>query len=217
MTKPGLDIAQIRSDYQLAALNETETGDDPLLFFKKWFQEAQEAEITEVNAMTLATTDESGMPHARIVLLKGMDPDSFLFFSNYQSNKGKQVAAQNQAALLFFWKELERQVRIEGKVEKLAPVDSDTYFNSRPRNSRISAIASPQSQIIPNRQFIEEQVNNLRERYEAAAIQRPEYWGGYKLVPDYLEFWQGRSNRLHDRIVFEKNKESGWKKYRLAP
>lgn len=217
MTKTGLDIAQIRSDYQMAALNENETGDDPLLFFRKWFQEAQYAGITEVNAMTLATADGSGIPHARIVLLKGMDPDSFLFFSNYQSNKAKQIAAQNQAALLFFWKELERQVRIEGKIEKLSPEDSDTYFNSRPINSRISAAASPQSQVIHNREFLEEEVSRLKKKYETEAIRRPEHWGGYKLVPDSLEFWQGRSNRLHDRIVFEKHKESGWKKYRLAP
>lgn len=216
MTKPGLNIAQIRSDYQMAALNETETGDDPLLFFKKWFEEAQQAEITEVNVMSLATTDESGMPHVRIVLLKGMDQGSFLFFSNYQSSKGKQIADQDQVALLFFWKEMERQVRIEGKAEKLSPEDSDRYFNSRPRDSRISAMASPQSQIIEDRRFLEERVNKLQEKYKSGEIPRPDQWGGYRVVPHYMEFWQGRSNRLHDRIVFEKTEEN-WKKYRLAP
>jgi len=217
MTKTGLELAKIRSDYQKAALDETETGPDPVIFFQKWLQQAQEAEITEVNAMTLATVDASGMPHARIVLLKGLEREAFIFFTNYESNKGKQLLRQNKAALLFFWKELERQVRIEGRVEKLPAEASDDYFHSRPRGSQISAAASPQSQIIESRAALEQKVTRLTETYAAGDIPRPDHWGGYKLVPHFIEFWQGRSNRLHDRIAFEKQIDQNWKKYRLAP
>jgi len=187
-------IADIRKDYRLAALDESVAGQEPLSFFRHWFDEAEKAQIDEVNAMTLATVDEHGYPHARIVLLKGLD-EGFVFFTNYDSAKGRQLATRPSVAVVFFWKELERQVRIEGVVEKTAITESDAYFNSRPTGSRIGAWASPQSAPIP----------------------RPEHWGGYRILPQRIEFWQGRSNRLHDRIVFEKEGQSSWSKYRLAP
>lgn len=212
-----IDLARIRSDYQLATLSETEVGDDPLLFFKKWLLQAQDAQITEVNAMTLATVDDAGMPHARIVLLKGLEDDGFVFFTNYNSNKGKQIMKHNKVSLLFFWKELERQVRIEGKIEMVSAESSDRYFYSRPKLSQIGAAASPQSQIIDSRTVLEKKIETLQETYKDKEIPRPSHWGGYIVRPYFMEFWQGRRSRLHDRIAFEKKVDQGWKIYRLAP
>jgi pyridoxamine 5'-phosphate oxidase len=228
MTNLSEHISKIRADYQLATLNENEVGDDPLLFFRKWFSQAEESGITEVNAMTLATANVWGLPSARIVLLKGLDEDGFIFFTNYESEKGRQIADEQSVALLFFWKELERQVRIEGIAQKIPAKDSDEYFNSRPRGSRISAIASPQSQVIDSREELEEKVKELEQQYGEGNIPRPGHWGGYKVIPEKVEFWQGRHNRLHDRIVFFREPEtdngddtlpgySAWEKFRIAP
>lgn len=213
----GVNIAAIRKDYQLAALDEQTVGDDPLSFFGKWLAEAEAAQISEVNAMTLATVDAHNKPHARIVLLKGLDENGFIFFTNYQSAKGLQLAAQPFASMVFFWKELERQVRIEGNMEKLSDKENDTYFHSRPEGSRIGAWASPQSHVIANRSILDENYAAFTQKFVGGAIPRPAHWGGYKLIPNHFEFWQGRSNRLHDRITFSLQDPNTWIKQRLAP
>jgi len=209
-------IAQIRQDYRMASLSEDQAGDDPVSFFEQWFKEAEAASVQEVNAMTLATVGHMGRPHARIVLLKGIEPGGFVFYTNYDSAKGQQIAANHHAALVFFWREIERQVRIEGILEKVTPGESDEYFSQRPRGSQIGAIASPQSRHISDRTVLEHNVADLEKKFENKQVRRPEHWGGYRLKPDLIEFWQGRSSRLHDRVVFEK-KQQGWEKYRLAP
>ncbi len=216
MPSQDLNIAAIRTDYTLAALDEAGTGNDPLYFFEKWFKEAETAQISEVNAMTLATVDGQHKPHARIVLLKGVDDNGFIFFTNYNSAKGRDIAANANAALLFFWKELERQVRIEGIIEKVPEADSDQYFNSRPVGSRLGAWASPQSKVIADRNILNENYAIYEQKYMNSSIPRPPYWGGYRLVANSIEFWQGRSNRMHDRILFTKGK-GGWSQQRLAP
>lgn len=211
-------IAAIREDYQRASLDAQDAGNDPLAFFGKWFAEAEAAAVTEVNAMTLATADAEGRPHARIVLLKGLDNAGLTFFTNYDSAKGHQLAAQPYAAAVFFWKELERQVRIEGMVERVSGDESDAYFHSRPAGSRIGAWASPQSRKITGREVLEASQAAFNDRFTGGDIPRPEHWGGYRLTPRLIEFWQGRSSRLHDRIVFERTASgAGWQRYRLAP
>ena len=210
-------IANIRSDYSLAALNETIAGDDPILFFTRWFTEAQASAITEVNAMALATVDAEGKPHARIVLLKGIEDGGFTFFTNYSSAKGSQIAQHAHVALVFFWKELERQVRIEGRASKLATEESDAYFNSRPTGSRLGAWASPQSSIIPGREVLDKYYAEYEQKFAGKEITRPAHWGGYHIMPETIEFWQGRSNRMHDRILFTRETHGGWGKCRLAP
>lgn len=207
------NIAAIRQDYSLSSLNEQETGDDPVLFFAKWFKEAEHAACAEVNAMTLATVDEQSRPHARIVLLKGLENGHFVFYTNYKSNKGMELAANNNAAILFFWPELQRQVRVEGLITKVSPELSDEYFYSRPVSSQIGAMASAQSSKIASRALLEQKVEELSR---AGSVSRPEHWGGYALTPASIEFWQGRSSRLHDRILFEKDGLL-WQKSRLAP
>lgn len=210
------NIAHIRQDYMLASLDEATAGNDPLAFFRRWFDEAIRAELSEVNAMTLATADANGLPHARIVLLKGLDNAGFSFFTNYDSAKAKDMDACHHAALVFFWKELERQVRIEGTVEKTDTAESDAYFHSRPAGSRIGAWASPQSQVIPDRSVIDDNITRYSQQFSDGDIPRPGHWGGYRVIPQLIEFWQGRSSRLHDRIVFKRT-NAGWEKYRLAP
>lgn len=210
-------IAAIRTDYRLAALDESMVGDDPLLFFSKWFEEAEVAGVEEVNAMTVATVDASGRPHARIVLLKGLDEQGFTFFTNYKSEKGQQLSQNAHIAVVFFWRELERQVRIEGTVSLLSDAENDIYFNSRPEGSKIGAWASPQSREIPGREALEALVDRYTNAFKGQEISRPENWGGYCINPDYIEFWQGRSSRLHDRIIFEKGVENNWRRYRVAP
>lgn len=216
MSLSGQHIANIRKDYQLAALDDATTGDDPLAFFAKWFAEAEAAEVPEVNAMTLATADAEGRPHARIVLLKGLEEDGFVFYTNYNSSKGTEIATNNQVALVFFWQELERQVRIEGTAEKVSDEKSDIYFNSRPEGSRIGAWASPQSKIISDRSVLEENVQTYTNKFQGESIPRPAHWGGYSIKPNKIEFWQGRSSRLHDRITFTLH-DNHWAKRRLAP
>lgn len=210
-------IADIRTDYKRASLDEQEVGSDPVPFFSKWFAEAELAAVNEVNAMTLATVDEQSRPHARIVLLKGVSNEGFTFFTNYQSTKGKNIAVNPHAALVFFWPELERQVRIEGTIDKVSAVESDEYYHIRPRGSRLGAWASPQSSVIAERSVLEQNEKELADRYEGKEIPRPEHWGGYRLHPVRIEFWQGRPSRLHDRICFEKDSSGNWSKFRLAP
>ena len=200
----------------MAALDEQTAGDDPLAFFHKWFAEAQHAKITEVNAMTLATVNAAGQPHARIVLLKGVEDGGFVFFTNYSSTKGHDLEVNPHASLLFFWKELERQVRIEGHVVKIDEADSDAYFHSRPAGSRLGAWSSPQSQPITDRSVLDANYLKYEREFAGAPIPRPPHWGGYRVIPSIIEFWQGRSSRMHDRILFS-NAGGNWTKERLAP
>lgn len=210
-------IADIRTSYTLSSLDIEDTGNDPIVFFQKWFQEAVLSEVFEVNAMTLATATKDGIPDARTVLLKGIASDSFLFYTNYESRKGKELEENPKACLVFFWSELERQIRIEGNVSKVSKEESNEYFHSRPRESQIGAAASPQSQKIPDRKFLEERFEKLSKEFEGKEVILPNNWGGYAVHPIRIEFWQGRSSRLHDRIVFEKKADSSWEKFRVAP
>lgn len=209
-------LQNLRQDYKSASLDESDVDPDPIVQFQNWFKHAVDAQIYEPNVMTLATADKAGRPDARIVLLKGVDKDGFRFFTNYLSAKGKELKRNPYAALVFFWPDLERQVRIEGTVEKLDKETSEAYFNTRPIASQIGAVVSPQSQIIPNRAFLEEKVEELKAKSTEKGIVKPAHWGGYIVKPTRIEFWQGRRSRLHDRINFELVKGS-WTKTRLAP
>ena len=208
-------IAQLRKNYTFGQLSETEVPRDPMPLFQLWFDQAVQAQCPEPNSMTLATADQAGNPSARIVLLKGADQNGFTFFTNYQSQKGRELAMRPQAALLFHWHELERQIRIKGTVERVSPAESDEYFHSRPAASRIGAWASPQSSAIPNREFLEEAETRFQAEF-GETPPRPDHWGGYRLWPTEIEFWQGRPSRLHDRIHY-KLEGSSWKIERLAP
>lgn len=210
-------IADIRRDYSLKTLNEDEVADSPFLQFADWWQQAIESEIDEVNAMTLATASLEAVPSARIVLLKGYDENGFVFYTNYESAKGRELAENPKASLLFFWKELERQIRITGIVEKVSAAESDDYFLSRPTGSQIGAWASPQSHVIENRSWLEKNVKMLEEKFSSEAVTRPSHWGGYRVKPVIIEFWQGRSSRLHDRLQYSLQENGTWKIERLAP
>jgi len=209
-------LENLRQDYRAAQLNDNDINKSPIKQFDKWFSEAITAEIFEPNAMTLATADKSGKPNARIVLLKGFDENGFSFYTNYLSTKGKEIKKNPQACLVFFWGELERQVRIEGKIEKLSKEASEKYFHSRPVGSQIGAIVSPQSQIITDRKVLEIKVDELTAKYEGKTIPKPAHWGGYILKPTAIEFWQGRTSRLHDRIKYDLI-NGRWQTNRLAP
>ena len=215
MASTAPDLAQLRRDYELKTLDETHVDRDPLKQFGVWMVEAIHAQVPEPTAMTLATADASGKPSSRIVLLKGVDPRGFVFFTNYESRKGRDLAANPQAALTFLWKELERQVRIEGRVEKVSAEESAAYYATRPLGARIGAWASPQSDPIESRQWLEARWAMLSEEY-GETPQCPPHWGGYRVMPDSLEFWQGRRSRLHDRIVYTRE-GNAWKLARLAP
>ncbi|MBP3944044.1 pyridoxamine 5'-phosphate oxidase [Sphingobacteriaceae bacterium WQ 2009] len=211
------DIAAIRADYSLGKLSEDSMLSNPIEQFQNWFNEALNAEVLEVNAFVLATVSPEGMPSSRILLLKDIQPDGFSFFTNYSSRKGKEIEENPKVSALFFWPELQRQVRIQGFVERLPAADSDAYFQSRPKGSRIGALASPQSQEIINRTVLEHAVEQLTAQYQDEEhIPRPAHWGGYIIHPLSIEFWQGRSSRLHDRIVYKKVADS-WKIVRIAP
>ncbi len=207
-------IRDIRKEYISGQLTETKISNNPIEQFQLWLSEAIEVDSIEPTAMTLATADKNGKPSARIVLLKDITDKGLTFYTNYNSRKGKELKENQNAALLFFWSRLERQIRIEGKVEKLSAEISDQYFNSRPLESRISAVISPQSEKISGREVLTGQAEKLRENIKD--IKRPDYWGGYILIPDLFEFWQGREGRLHDRISYERN-NSEWQIFRLAP
>ncbi|MBC7866847.1 MAG: pyridoxamine 5'-phosphate oxidase [Gloeobacteraceae cyanobacterium ES-bin-316] len=210
------NIAAIRKDYMLQTLNETAAEQDAFKQFGKWWQDAVNSSIDEVNAFTLATSTLEGKPSARIVLLKGYDENGFVFFTNYASNKGNELARNPQACMVFFWKELERQIKIEGSVEKVSSEESDDYFASRPEGSRIGAWASPQSAVIENREVIEQNALKYQQQFTGQAIPRPKHWGGFRIKPTLIEFWQGRPSRLHDRLQFTLL-EGAWKIERLAP
>ena len=211
-----MDIANIRKDYTLRSLGLEEVEDSPIDQFTLWLEQAIKAEVNEPNAMNLATINLQNRPSARIVLLKGLD-HGLVFFTNYESNKGRELQKCPFAALTFFWPELERQVRIEGNVEKIAEGDSDRYFLSRPVNSQIGAWTSPQSQVIPNRSYLESREKEMTLKFQSESLVRPSNWGGFRLNPFYFEFWQGRASRLHDRIVYEKGNSEDWTKKILAP
>ncbi|MEO6330817.1 MAG: pyridoxamine 5'-phosphate oxidase [Ginsengibacter sp.] len=209
-------IAELRKDYIQQELSEKEVSPDPLIQFEKWWNEAIKSEGDEINAMTLATSNSNGKPSARIVLLKGFGEEGFIFFTNYKSKKGEELQQNPFAALVFFWKELERQVRIEGSVQKISEADSDEYFFMRPESSRLGAWGSPQSTVIKDREFLQKNIEHYRNVFNNATIPRPEYWGGYIIKPSAIEFWQGRPGRLHDRIQYTAA-DSGWQINRLAP
>jgi len=210
-------IADIRRNYSKKALLESEADADPIVQFGKWWEEALKAEIVEPNAMTVATSSTDGLPSARIVLLKGFSEKGFVFYTNYSSYKGQQLAENPKACLVFFWKELERQVRITGLVTKTDAKDSDHYFHSRPKESQVGAASSPQSEVIPNREWLDSRFKSLQAESEKGEIPRPKHWGGYIVRPVVIEFWQGGASRLHDRLQYTLLETGLWKIERLAP
>jgi pyridoxamine 5'-phosphate oxidase len=210
-------LDDLRKEYQANGLSEADADPDPIAQFGAWFEAAVAAGIREPNAMTLATATPEGRPSARMVLLKGYGADGFEFYTNYASRKGDELAANPWAALVFFWVDLERQVRIEGRVAHVSPEQSDAYFHSRPVGSQRSAAASEQSAVIPDRAALELRVAELAARYGDGPVPRPEHWGGYRLAPQVIEFWQGRPSRLHDRLRYRQDASSAWAPERLAP
>lgn len=208
-------LPDLRKDYTLAGLHESDLDPDPFAQFKRWFAEAQTAKGHEPNAMTLATATPDGRPSARTVLLKGLD-HGFIFYSNYESAKGSDLAANPVAELLFFWPELERQVRVHGDVERLPRELSAAYFHSRPRGNQIGASVSPQSSVIVSRESLEEQFAQFEAEHDGREIPLPDHWGGYRVVPAWIEFWQGRKSRLHDRLRYLRT-DADWRVHRLAP
>ena len=210
-------IFNIRKVYQLQSLLEKDLNENPIVQFENWWQQAVESKIEEPNAMALATCDASGKPSARIVLLKEIKDNGFVFFTNYQSRKGKEIEENPFVSLLFFWKELERQVRIEGKIKKIPAAESDEYFNSRPPESRIGAWSSPQSNVINSRDTLQKNVEKYTSQFGTKNIPRPEFWGGYIVEPQRIEFWQGRPGRLHDRLQYSLTENNEWTIKRLAP
>lgn len=211
-----MNLAHLRQEYMRESLDEQDVARDPITQFNRWFDEAVKARMPIANAMTLATVSATGRPAARIVLLKGVDHAGFVFYTNYDSRKGREIAANPHAALLFHWTELEREVRIEGRVEKVPAAESDEYFDGRPLGSRHAAIASPQSAVVANRAALEARFAEA-EKHHGNSPPRPQHWGGYRVVHEAVEFWQGRSNRLHDRILYRKQHDGSWTIARLAP
>ena len=211
-----MSIADIRTDYKLASLDESEVDADPIVQFSRWFDEAVKAEVIEPNAMCLATATPDAYPSARIVLLKAVDARGFVFFTDYRSRKGMELADNPHASLCFFWGELERQVRIAGAVQRVARADSDEYFRSRPLLSRVGAWTSHQSSVLPSRQSLEAEMSANQARFADGEVPLPDHWGGFRVIPEEIEFWQGRRSRLHDRIVFRKSAGT-WVRARLSP
>jgi pyridoxamine 5'-phosphate oxidase len=209
-------FVESRHSYDRDTLDESRAADEPFAQFRRWIGDALASDVIEPNAMTLATVDAGGTPAARIVLLRGWDERGFVFFTNYESNKGHELAANPVAALVFFWGKLERQVRINGRVEILRADESDAYFAKRPRGSRVSAWASPQSQVIRGRDVLEAGMEEIERRFAGADVPRPPFWGGYRVIPGRIEFWQGRPDRAHDRICYS-TAAGGWIRERLAP
>jgi pyridoxamine 5'-phosphate oxidase len=209
-------LADLRKDYSLAGLLEKDLARDPFRQFEQWFQEAEAAKLVEPNAMTLATCTREGRPSARTVLLKGIDGRGFVFFTNYESRKGRELAENARAALVFPWLALERQVVVEGTVTKVSREESETYYHQRPHGSQLGAWVSPQSTIVPNRATLETSYKAVEARYAGQPVPVPPYWGGYRVTPELVEFWQGRRSRLHDRLRYRRQPD-GWSIERLAP
>jgi pyridoxamine 5'-phosphate oxidase len=211
-----MKLADIRIDYTLKSLDINDVNENPLLQFNTWFQEALHAKVLEANAMNLSTLSQNGFPNSRIVLLKGVD-NGFVFYTNYLSSKGKELLANPAVALTFFWPELERQVRVLGMASQVTSEESDQYFFSRPFSSQIGAWVSPQSQEIPDRHFLEEREQYYSKELTPQSIKRPPHWGGFRVIPSRIEFWQGRPSRLHDRILYEMQEDAKWSIKRIAP
>ena len=211
------NIADLRQDYTLQGLSETDVNSNPFVQFKEWFDQALNTDILEPNSMMLATTTPEGKPSARMVLLKDFDERGFVFYTNYNSQKAQELAENPQAALVVWWAELQRQIRICGWVEKVSDEESDKYFYSRPFNSRLGAWASNQSEVIESREVLEQQLEELQQKYYNKDVPRPSHWGGIRVIPAEIEFWQGRSSRLHDRLVYRKVEDDSWKIERLSP
>jgi pyridoxamine 5'-phosphate oxidase len=203
--------------YNVDSIDENTVDPNPIVLFRGWLNDAKAAGIQLYEAMTLATATKDGRPSARLVLLKQADDRGFVFFTNYNSQKARELDANPQAALVFYWPQLERQVRVEGKVERIAPAESDAYFKTRPRESQIGALASPQSEVVASREVLEERVRELGKSYEGREVDRPANWGGYRLRHERIEFWKGRPGRLHDRILYERQAEGDWTISRQAP
>ena len=215
MKKPS--IAKLDRQYPNHELMEKSAPKDPFRLFHHWFAQAAKAHLLDPHAMALSTVSPSGKLSSRMVLLKGLDPLGFVFFTNYQSRKSNELGKHPQAALLFYWPQLGRQVRVEGKTRRVSAKESDDYFRTRPRGSQLSAWASHQSRVIPNRQVLEKRMRELEAKYRGQTVPRPSHWGGYRLIPQTLEFWSGRRNRLHDRLRYQRRGKGGWKRERLAP
>ena len=209
-------LSDLRKEYIRAGLDESDADADPIEQFRKWFDEALAADLHEPNAMTLATATPDGKPSARVVLLKGFDARGFVFYTNYEGRKGRELAENPRAALVFYWGELERQVRAEGRVWRVLEEESDAYYASRPRGSRLGAWASAQSRSVERRELVEERLRELEREYAGREVPRPPFWGGYRVEPEEIEFWQGRENRLHDRLVYRRSSD-GWRIERLQP
>jgi pyridoxamine 5'-phosphate oxidase len=210
-------LAELRHEYALGALSEADVDPDPIQQFQRWLREALDAQLPEPNAMTLATADRTGRPYARAVLLKDCDAEGFVFFTNYRSDKGRQLAENPHAALVFVWLELERQVRIEGVAGKIPATESEAYFHGRPRESRLGALASRQSQVVASRAILDERFQQLATQYSDDNIPMPNQWGGYRVRPEMLEFWQGRHGRMHDRLRYRRQIDGHWWLERLEP
>lgn len=206
-----------RQEYTRASLDEHEIDRDPIRQFQTWLDQAAEAEVPEPHAMTIATATPSGIPSARVVLLRGVDERGFVFYTNYQGRKGRELDANPVAALVFFWQPLERQVRIEGRVERVSAAESDDYFSRRPTGSKRGAWVSQQSQVVGSRADLEQEMDRITDRFPADEIPRPHHWGGYRVIPSLIEFWQGRRSRLHDRVNFRRDVSGAWTIERLAP
>ena len=211
-----MDAANLRKEYTRAGLSRSDVDPDPIVQFHEWFEETLAADLHEPNAMILATATQDGRPSARTVLLKGYDRRGFVFYTNYEGRKAHELEANPACALLFYWGELERQVRVEGHANRLPDEESDAYFASRPRGSRLGAWASQQSRPVEHRSVLEERIRALEAEYESREVPRPPFWGGYRVCPEVVEFWQGRQNRLHDRLVYHRTRR-GWKMERLQP
>jgi pyridoxamine 5'-phosphate oxidase len=210
-------LARLRKEYTIAGLTESAADPDPIAQFRRWFDTALGADLHEPNAMTLATAAPEGRPSARIVLLKGFDERGFVFYTSYEGRKSEEIEANPLCALVFYWGELERQVRVEGHLSRIPEEESDEYFGSRPRGSQLGAWASEQSRPVEGRDPLEERLRNLEAEYEGREVPRPPFWGGYRVEPEVIEFWQGRENRMHDRLVYRRSDDGEWERERLQP